>query len=162
MIPPRRICWGSVTLALRNPIQQTVHLADRVLICGSQPPNSLRSKFASSYFCKNVSRKGAKEQREKENTPRRYLGSFAPLREMFLVGLCCSASLRPPRLPWTDEYTQLSNQLSVPNLSNETRRTQRAQTQSTPRTRRVVSRSKRKFRLGHNYFWQARIQYRSR
>jgi hypothetical protein len=28
-------------------------------------PRPLRSKFASSCFCKNVSRRGAKEQREK-------------------------------------------------------------------------------------------------
>jgi hypothetical protein len=48
-----------------------------------------RSKFASS-LCKNVSRKGAKEQRER-NSLGRYLGSFAPLREIFGCG---AAALR--------------------------------------------------------------------
>jgi len=55
----------------------------------------LRSKFASSCFCKSVSRKGAKEQSGKENTVDSYLGSFAPLREMF--GWGCAA-VRPLRL----------------------------------------------------------------
>jgi hypothetical protein len=80
----------------------------------------LRSKFASSCFCKNVfpqRRKGAKREREE---PRRYLRSFAPLREMFGCGC---AALRARRLSGGLEGTKFSTGQIVSclftNLSHE-------------------------------------------
>src|SRR6476619_1245184 len=57
-----------------------------------QPRCSLCSKFASSCFCKNVSRKGAKEQREKRIalTLSLLLCAFAGNAWLWL---CCSVSL---------------------------------------------------------------------
>src|SRR6476619_2876039 len=57
-----------------------------------QPRCSLCSKFASSCFCKNVSREGAKEQREKRIalTLSLLLCAFAGNAWLWL---CCSVSL---------------------------------------------------------------------
>jgi len=58
----------------------------------AHPLRALRSKFASSYFCKNVSRKGAKEQREKRIALTLSLLLCAFAGNVWLW-LCCSVSL---------------------------------------------------------------------
>src|SRR6476659_4066864 len=58
-----------------------------------QPRCSLCSKFASSCFCKNVSRKGAKEQREKRIALTLSLLLCAFAGNVWLW-LCCSVSPR--------------------------------------------------------------------
>src|SRR6476620_11794547 len=66
-----------------NPISSVVMsglvLVHFVIQVSAKPLRTLRSKFASSYFCKNVSRKGAKREKNSLNI------IFAPLR---LCGKC--------------------------------------------------------------------------
>jgi len=60
----------------------------------AQPQGSLRGIFASLVFVRSFSRKGAKAQREKRIGSMLYLGSFAPLREMFDCGCAALPLLR--------------------------------------------------------------------
>ena len=91
-----RIVLDKISGLQDNPISSVVMsglvLVHFVIQVSAKPLRTLRSKFASSYSCKNVSRKGAKEQREKRIALTLSLLLCAFAGNVWLW-LCCSVSL---------------------------------------------------------------------